>query len=70
MLNLLAGLVVLILALLSLSLAMSAPVWFLWNNCVVGIIGGTYPMTWLQAWGFTTLMALLTMPGRVKLDPK
>lgn len=54
------GVIVLGLAgLLALSFLLSWPVYMLWNGCLVGAIEGVSEVTWLQAWGLTTLCGFL-----------
>jgi hypothetical protein len=45
--------------LVSLSLLLSLPVYFLWNECLVGAIDGVKQVTWLQAWGLMILSSFL-----------
>ena len=45
--------------LVSLSLLLSLPVYFLWNECLVGAIDGVKEVTWLQAWGLMILSSFL-----------
>ncbi len=45
--------------LVSLSLLLSLPVYFLWNGCLVGAIDGVKEVTWLQAWGLMILSSFL-----------
>ena len=41
------------------SFLLSWPVWWLWNNALVGAITGVNEVTWLQAWGISLLCAFL-----------
>jgi hypothetical protein len=45
--------------LICLSLLLSLPVYFLWNECLVGAIDGVKEVTWLQAWGLNILSGFL-----------
>ena len=33
----------------------SFPVYWLWNNCLIGAVDGVHEITWLQAWGLLVL---------------
>ena len=35
------------------------PVMWLWNNALIGAITGVNEVSWLQAWGISTLLGLL-----------
>jgi hypothetical protein len=48
-----------ILAVLLLSFLLSWPVMMLWNGCLVDAVDGVHEITWLQAWGISTLFGLL-----------
>ena len=40
-------------------LILSLPVWWLWNNCLVGALDGVHEIGILQAWGITFLLGIL-----------
>jgi hypothetical protein len=42
-----------------ISAVLSLPVWWLWNNALVGAITGVNEITWLQAWGISILCSFL-----------
>jgi hypothetical protein len=44
---------------LLLSFLLSWPVMMLWNGCLVDAVDGVHEITWLQAWGISTLFGLL-----------
>jgi len=44
---------------LFISFLLSAPVWLLWNYCLVGAVVGINQITWLQAWGISILFKIL-----------
>lgn len=46
-------------ALLFVSFLLSWPVFMLWNGCLVDAVTGVKEVTWLQAWGLSTLCGLL-----------
>jgi hypothetical protein len=46
-------------SLVLLSFVLSWPVMWLWNNALVGAVTGINQVTWLQAWGISTLSGLL-----------
>ena len=48
-----------IVSILLLSFLLSWPVYFLWNECLVGAIDGIKEVTWLQAWGLNILSSFL-----------
>jgi multidrug efflux pump subunit AcrB len=48
-----------IVGLVFLSFLLSWPVMWLWNNALVGAITGINQVSWLQAWGISTLSGLL-----------
>lgn len=52
---------VLIMVVIAIALAfVGAPVvMFLWNNSLIGAIGGIHPITFFQAWGIGTLCMFL-----------
>ena len=41
------------------SFLLSAPVWLLWNDCLIDAVTIAKPVTWLQAWGLSFLFGLL-----------
>ena len=48
---------------LFLSFLLSWPVYMLWNGCLVDAVTGVKEVTWLQAWGITTLCGFLFKPS-------
>jgi len=44
---------------LLLSFLLSWPVMMLWNGCLVDAVDGVHEVTWLQAWGISSLFGLL-----------
>lgn len=42
-----------------LSLLLSLPAWWLWNNALVGAVNGINEISWLQAWGISILCNFL-----------
>ena len=44
---------------LLLSFLLSWPVMALWNGCLIGAVDGVNEITWLQAWGISTLCSFL-----------
>ena len=42
-----------------LSFLLSWPVMWLWNNALVGAITGVNEVSWVQAWGISTLSGIL-----------
>ena len=42
-----------------LSFLLSWPVYWLWNNALLGSVDGVHTVTWLQAWGITILCGFL-----------
>ena len=42
-----------------ISFLLSWPVMWLWNNALIGAITGVNEVSWLQAWGISTLLGLL-----------
>ena len=55
--------VVTIAGILILSFLLSWPVYMLWNGCLVDAVTGVKEVTWLQAWGITTLCGFLFKPS-------
>lgn len=49
-----------------LSLLLSLPAWWLWNNALVGAVNGINEVTWLQAWGISILCNFLFKNTNVK----
>ncbi len=49
------------------SFIMSYPIMLIWNACVVEAIAVAKPITWMQAWGLSILIKLLS---GVSLDIK
>ena len=45
------------------SFLLSWPVYMLWNGCLVDAVTGVKEVTWLQAWGITTLCGFLFKPS-------
>jgi hypothetical protein len=45
---------------LFLSFLLSWPTYMLWNGCLVGAVDGVREVTWLQAWGISALINLLS----------
>lgn len=41
------------------SLLLSWPVMWLWNNCLISAVQGVHSISWSQAWGITILLSLL-----------
>jgi hypothetical protein len=46
-----------------ISFLFSYPVYFLWNNSLVGAVNGVNEVTWIQAWGISFLCSLLFKPS-------
>ena len=46
-------------ALIFISFLLSWPVMWLWNNALVGAINGVNEVSWVQAWGISTLSGIL-----------
>jgi len=44
---------------LLLSFLLSWPVMMLWNGCLVDAVDGVHEITWLQAWGISSLFGML-----------
>jgi len=42
-----------------LSFLLSWPVMWLWNNALVGAVVGVNEVSWVQAWGISTLSGIL-----------
>jgi len=42
-----------------ISFLLSWPVMWLWNNALVGAITGVNEVSWVQAWGISTLSGIL-----------
>jgi hypothetical protein len=42
-----------------ISFLLSWPVMWLWNNALVGAINGVNEVSWVQAWGISTLSGIL-----------
>ena len=42
-----------------LSFLLSWPVYALWNSCLVGAVNGVNEVSWVQAWGISTLSGIL-----------
>jgi len=42
-----------------LSFLFSWPVYWLWNNALIGAVDGVHTITWLQAWGIMILFHIL-----------
>ena len=49
-----------------LSLLLSLPAWWLWNNALVGAVNGVNEISWLQAWGISILCNFLFKNSSVK----
>jgi hypothetical protein len=59
---------ILIATIVVLGLIFSLPVWFLWNQCLVGAIDGVNEITWLQAWGISILTSFLFKTNAAKYE--
>lgn len=67
--NVLEGLLTIIggiVFLVFLSLLLSLPAWWLWNNALVGAVNGVNEISWLQAWGISILCNFLFKNSSVK----
>ena len=67
--NVLEGLLTIIggiVFLVFLSLLLSLPAWWLWNNALVGAVNGINEISWLQAWGISILCNFLFKNSSVK----
>lgn len=53
------GAALLIASAVSLGMLMSLPIYWLWNDCLVGAIDGVKEITWLQSWGLYVLCNFL-----------
>jgi len=59
MTKILLGAVGLIALGVGLSLLLSWPVMWLWNESLIGAVDGVHPITWFQAWGISALCGIL-----------
>lgn len=52
-------------AIVILSVIVSIPTWFLWNNCLVTAVDGVNEISLLQALGISLLFSILFKPTNV-----
>jgi hypothetical protein len=52
--------IMLIVAVILISLLLSYPMMLLWNGCLVDAVTVLEPVSWLQMWGISVLIGLLT----------
>ena len=50
------------------SFLLSWPVMWLWNNALVGAVVGVNEVSWVQAWGISTLCGILFKSSITKKD--
>lgn len=53
------GAIVGIASIVFLSFLLSWPVMWLWNNALIGAVVGVNEVSWVQAWGISTLSGIL-----------